>query len=73
MRTTVDLPDDLFRQLKIKAATDGMSLKRLMVQALESEVRPAAKPLYRVELPLVHSKGRKKINLTNAEIEDLLT
>ncbi len=30
MRTTVDLPDDLFRQAKAKAAIEGISLRDLI-------------------------------------------
>jgi hypothetical protein len=30
MRTTVDLPDDLFRQAKAKAAMEGISLRELI-------------------------------------------
>ena len=32
MRTTLDLPDPLFRRLKARAALDGMSLKDLIAR-----------------------------------------
>lgn len=33
MRTTIDLPDSLFRALKIRAAEENLSLKELAVAA----------------------------------------
>jgi hypothetical protein len=73
VRTTVDLPDELFRDLKLKSVREGVTLKRLIVTALESQVHqvPARKPR-RIRGPLIHCKSKKPIALTNAEIEDLL-
>jgi hypothetical protein len=39
MRTTVELPDPLFRELKIRAAFEGRSLKSLMRELLERRLR----------------------------------
>ena len=35
MRTTLDLPDETFRQLKSQAALSGMKLKELVTQLIE--------------------------------------
>jgi plasmid stability protein len=35
MRTSLDLPDPLFRHLKARAALEGRSLRELVVQLLE--------------------------------------
>lgn len=35
MRTTLDLPDETFRQLKAQAALSGMKLKELVAQFIE--------------------------------------
>ena len=35
MRTTLDLPDPLFRQLKSRAALEGTTLKQLIREAIE--------------------------------------
>ena len=74
MRTTVDLPDELFRDLKLKSAREGVTLKQLIVAALESHVHnvQSRKPR-RIRGPLIRCKSKKPIALTNAEIEDLLT
>jgi hypothetical protein len=55
MRTTVDIPDDLFRRAKSEAALRGRKLRDLIVQGLnlvlaepprdgEPESKPAKKP-----------------------------
>ena len=73
MRTTIDLPDPLFRELKAVAARRGTSLKNVIRTAVEAELRNAeAKPGRRVKFPLLDSKEPGTLNLTNAEIDDLL-
>ena len=39
MRTTLDLPDSLFRQLKSKAALEGVTLKDLLNKLIERGLR----------------------------------
>jgi len=38
MRTTIDLPDEVFKKAKIKAIESGMTLKELFLHALEKEL-----------------------------------
>ena len=38
MRTTIDLPDPVFRRLKASAALEGLSLKELILRAVEKEL-----------------------------------
>jgi hypothetical protein len=74
MRTTVDVPDPVFRKMKATAALRGVSLKEFLLTAVEHEMeKKQAKKEYRVKLPLIKSKHPGTLNLTNAEIEDLLT
>jgi hypothetical protein len=78
MRTTVDLPDALFRRTKAVAALRGSSMKDLIVQAIEREIsskeRSAAKsPSQRSKLPVVHLRSGRKIDLTGFDFDDLLT
>lgn len=43
MRTTLDIPDDLFKMTKLKAVQEGVALKVVVTRALEREVAaPAA-------------------------------
>ena len=73
MRTTVDLPDPLFRQVKSAAALRGSSLKEFVQEALQQAVA-GRRTLRRqkVRLPLVPSKHPGALRLTNADIEDYL-
>ena len=69
MRTTLDLPDELFRQAKAKAALEGATLKRLLTRYIESGLRqpgqPAGAPAKRSKLPVIKARGKTIIpNLT---------
>jgi len=44
MRTTIDLPDDLFRALKARAALNGVPLRELVRQFVESGLRQPSLP-----------------------------
>jgi hypothetical protein len=39
VKTTVELPDDLFRRAKVAAASKGISLKDLFSEAVEERLR----------------------------------
>jgi hypothetical protein len=78
MRTTIDLPDELLRQVKAKAALDGMKLKDLITRFVEQGLRGASPPRaprrrQRSELPVARAAtGRTLPALTNAEIQRIL-
>jgi hypothetical protein len=73
MRTTIDLPNDLFRQVKSKAALRGETLKEFVQSAIEKEISVETRASsFRVKLPLIKSKKPKSLSLTNAEIENVL-
>ena len=73
MHTTVDLPDPLFRELKAFAAKNGSSLKVVIREAVVAEIRRAKSGTgKRINFPVLPSREPGSLNLTNAEIEDLL-
>ncbi len=73
MRTTIDLPDLLFRQVKSVAALRGSTLKEFVQDALQQAVtRRRGVGRRRVKLPLIRSKQPGTLRLTNADIEDHL-
>ena len=39
MKTTIELPDVMFRQARALAAARGVTLRRLFTEALEEELR----------------------------------
>ena len=72
MRTTVDLPDSLFRKAKITAAMRGITLKEVIIGAIEKEVSPAEKTDQPVRLPLVKMRKGNSLNLAGFDFDDLL-
>ena len=73
MRTTVDLPDDVFRQMKAASALRGSTVKDFILIAVQKELATVRQPRRRVKLPLIRTGRPGTLSLTNAEIEDLLT
>lgn len=74
MRTTIDLPDALLRRAKATAAMRGVSMKELVIAAIERETRPEAppKPAKKRPFPIIHLKHMKKLDLTGFNFDDLL-
>jgi hypothetical protein len=74
MRTTIDIPDAMYRRLKARAAGEGRSTKTLILQGVEQVLkspRPAAgRP---VTIPLVKSKRPGSIRLDNARVYDVIS
>jgi hypothetical protein len=73
MRTTVDIPDPLYRELKGKAAADGRSVKELILRGVEGALQINSKRRgRRVSLPLVRSKRPGSVKLDNAKIFEII-
>jgi hypothetical protein len=73
MRTTVDLPDPLFREAKARAARRGENLKEFFRRAVVNELgRVPAKAPRQVAFPLLDSKQPGALNLSNDEIDQML-
>ena len=55
MKTTVELPDDLIRAVKVRAATEGRKLKDVMAELVERGLAAPSPPKERrrVRTPLV--------------------
>jgi predicted CopG family antitoxin len=74
MRTTIDIPDALYRELKSKAARDKRSVKELILRSVEVELRPRSKKrTRRVTFPLVPSKKPGTLDIDNAKIYELIS
>jgi hypothetical protein len=71
MRTTVDLPDSLFKQVKAEAALRGMKLREFIRYSLERTLaeRSSKPKSYRVKLPLIRGDGRRLINPTREKLD----
>jgi len=79
MRTTLDLPDETFRQLKAQAALNGLKLKELVTQFIERGLAAgpaapeAALPRSRPPIPIARkADGSVTPALSNAELYAIL-
>jgi hypothetical protein len=66
MRTTLELPDELFRQVKARAAVKGTTIKELLTQYVETGLRqpdaPSTSHGKRSSLPVI-KRGRRGVVL----------
>jgi hypothetical protein len=70
MRTTVELPPELLRAAKARAAERGEALKALFARAISRELARSA-PAVRAEhaaWPLISSRRKGTVRLTNADL-----
>jgi hypothetical protein len=68
VRTTVDIPTSMYRQLKEQAAAQGQPARALILAGIEKVLLRSQRPRSRrVHFPLIHSKG-PKVSLTNEQI-----
>lgn len=70
MRTTIDVPDELFRRLKAKAALEGTTLRLLVTGLIRTGLgkseRPSPTRRRRSKLPTIRSRGNWIVpNLTS--------
>jgi hypothetical protein len=77
MKTTLEIPDPLFKQVKARAAIEGIKLKDLVASALTDYLSkpkgPAEEPSKSCPFPLVRGKGghllKQMSNRTIAELD----
>jgi hypothetical protein len=75
MRTTIELPDSIYRKAEKIARTQGVTIEEFIVRAFERELR--AEPdtpsgPKRVTLPLLPSKEPGALDLRDFNFDDLL-
>ncbi len=73
MRTTVDIPNPLYRQLKARAASEGRSVKELIIQGVQSELRGRERARRgKIRLPIVPSRRPGAVRLDNASLYEII-
>jgi hypothetical protein len=73
MRTTIDLPDAVFRETKALAATRGITMKQFILEAIEQAKKsPAPPPKAARRLHPVHLRSRRTLDLDDFNFDDLL-
>lgn len=73
MRTSVDIPDHLYSQLKTSAAAEHTSVKEIVLRAVEKQLRTGRVVGHRsIQLPIVKSKRPGHLRLDNEKIYEII-
>lgn len=74
MRTTIDIPDEMYRALKIQAAHEGVAVRQIVLRGIERELEPEVpRPRsQKFQIPVIRSSRPGTLNLTNEQIDDIL-
>ena len=77
MRTTVDIPDELYREIKICAATEGTTVKEIILEGVSERLRnrspkPAQAQRGRPKFPTIPCTRTDKLVIDNEMIYDLI-
>jgi hypothetical protein len=74
MRTTIEMPDGLYRRVKHAAVARGLPMRELVRQALERMLRePVAEhPTRDIEPPLIPSRKPGSIHLSPDQVHEIL-
>jgi len=75
MRTTLDLPDPLFRTLKARAALEGVPMKQVLRRLVEAGLAEATSPMPaagRSPFPSISTGVHLKGPFSNAALSELL-
>ena len=71
MRTTVDIPDTLYRKLKARAALEGATVKEVVVRLVRRELTGRRRK-HSTAFPLIRGKETRRLSLTNEQIDQIL-
>ncbi len=71
MRTTIDIPDETYRELKIKAAREGTPVRQIVLRGIERELGSTkGTPVRKLQLPLIRSSQPGTLNLSDEQIDE---
>lgn len=74
MRTTIDIPDALYRRLKSRAASEGRPAKALILRGVEAVLASSPRVAKRkLVAPVIPSKRPGTLRLDNARIYELIS
>ena len=74
MRTTIDIPDETYKRVKIFAAEKNSSVRQLVLDGLDLLMlqRNSQPPASRLKLPLVRSARTDTLEIDNEKIYDII-
>ncbi len=74
MRTTVDIPDPVYRRLKSRAASEGSSAKELILRGVQQVLKERPRRGGRkIKLPIIRSKQPGTLELDNERIFEIIS
>lgn len=56
MKTTLEIPDELYRSVKAKAAIEGKRVTDLVIEGMRLAIEKPLKSYFRAEFPILKSK-----------------
>ncbi len=66
MRTTIDIPDPVYREIKVRAASEGRTIREIILEGVAKQLGsrgPARKPKRRFRVPKIPSKNPGSLKL----------
>jgi hypothetical protein len=66
MRTTIDIPDPVYREIKVRAATEGTTIREIILEGVDLRLRNSSasrKPPGKFQLPVIPSKRPGSLKL----------
>jgi plasmid stability protein len=73
VRTTVDIPDVIYRRLKSRAASEGRSTRALILRGVKELLKTTRRRAGRkVSLPIVRSRRPGSVELDNVRIHEVI-
>ena len=74
MRTTIDIPDETYKSVKILAAEKNSSVRQLVLDGLDLLMlqRNSQPPASRLKLPLIRSSRTDTLEIDNEKIYEII-
>jgi predicted CopG family antitoxin len=74
MRTTIDIPDPVYRRLRSRAASEGSSAKDLILRGVQQVLKERKRKAFRkITLPIIRSKQPGTLELDNEKIFEIIS
>ena len=74
MRTTFDIPDEIYKNVKRLAVEENTTVKQIVLDALQMAIqkRMAQAPPGRMKLPIIRSSRPGTLDIDNEKIYDII-
>lgn len=74
MRTTIDIPDETYKNVRVLAAEQGSTFRQLVLEALNLLMlqKQTSPPSKRLQLPLIRSAEPGTLKIDNEKIYEII-